>query len=80
LGFLLVDKKVGLGEASGLARKITANNAGTAILLAIICIAISVAASMICQIIVYLVTPFFILAWATAYLMMSGQLPIGQRR
>jgi hypothetical protein len=80
LGFLLVDKKVSLGEASGLARKITANNAGTAILLAIICVAISFAASMICQLIVYLVTPFFVLAWATAYLTMSGQLPVGQRR
>lgn len=78
VAFIMVDKKVGFGEALSLARTVTQNNVGTTFLLGIIAVALSFGASAVCQLLMYLVTPFLVVLMATTYLMMSGQVRPGR--
>jgi hypothetical protein len=79
VGFLIVDKKVGLSDAFAMARRITNDNVGTTLLLAAVMIAIYFGASSVCFLVVYLVGPLLTVSWATAYLMMSGRLTRGSK-
>ncbi len=79
VGFLIVDKKVGLSDAFAMARRITNDNVGTTLLLAVVTMAISFGASSVCFLVVYLVGPLLTVSWATAYLMMSGRLTRGSK-
>jgi DNA-directed RNA polymerase subunit RPC12/RpoP len=72
--YLLVDQKASLTDSFGLASKITEGNWGTAFLLALLGLVIGFVGVLACLIGVIFAIPLITLLWATAYLMMSGQL------
>lgn len=73
--YLLVDRKASLTDSFGLANKITEGNWGTAFLLVLLGIVIVFVGLLACGIGIIFAIPLVTLLWATAYLMMSGQLP-----
>jgi phage FluMu protein Com len=72
--FLVVDKRVGLGETFSMARVITTGNSGATILLWLASIGISIVGLLACCVGFIFAYPLTQVMWATGYLMMSGQL------
>jgi hypothetical protein len=71
---IVIDKRVGLGEDFSLARIVTTENSGATILLALVAFAIISLGALACCIGGLFAIPLTMVMWATAYLMMSGQL------
>ncbi len=72
--FLVVDKRVGIGETFSMARVITTGNSGATILLWLASIGIMIVGLLACCVGVIFAYPLTQVMWATGYLMMSGQL------
>jgi uncharacterized membrane protein len=74
--FLVIDKKSTVMDSFGLAREITANNVGTAFLLWIVSVGISLLGVLACCVGIILAAPLTAMMFSVAYLMMSGQIPL----
>ncbi len=72
--WLLVDNRASLSDSPGLASKVTEGNWGTAFLLFLLSIVVGIVGFLACGIGIIFAIPLVTLLWATAYLMMSGQL------
>ncbi|QDU93448.1 hypothetical protein [Lignipirellula cremea] len=72
--FLIVDKKAGVFDSFTTAREITKNNLGSIILLCFVSALIALAGLLGCLVGFVFAAPLLTVLWATAYLMMSGQL------
>lgn len=72
--YLIVDNKYGVMDSFGVANKITEKNWGTAFLLWLLSIVIGVCGLLAFCVGIVFAIPLIGLLWATAYLMMSGQL------
>ena len=73
---LLVDHKCGVMESFTLARQITEGNKLTTFVLALVMYGFALLGEMACFVGLIFAMPLISLLWSTAYLMMSGQLPI----
>ncbi len=74
--YLLVEKKTGVFESFSVAAKISQGNWGNAFLLWLLSIGILLLGCLALCIGLLFAAPLVALLWGTAYLMMSGQLPI----
>jgi hypothetical protein len=72
--YLVVDDKAGVVDSFSLAAKITERNRVTTLVLWLVSFGIILLGLLVCCIGVFLAAPLVSLLWATAYLMMSGQL------
>jgi hypothetical protein len=73
----VVDNKAGVISSFSMARTITEGNFGTAIGLWFLSVAVVVLGMLALCIGILFATPLVTMYWATAYLMMSGQLQEG---
>jgi uncharacterized membrane protein len=78
--YLVIDRRDSMGQAFTLARQITMGNVGTSVLIWLCTIGILLLGYAACLVGVLFAYPLVMLIWATAYLMMSGQLQAGQMR
>ena len=77
--YLVLERKAGVIESFSLATTVTQNNWGTAFVMALLSMGIMLLGCMALCIGVLFAAPLVGVMWATAYLMMSGQLsPYGQ--
>jgi len=77
--YLIVDRKAGIIESFSLARTVANNNWGTAFVLWLLGLGIMLLGCLAACIGIIFAMPLISVMWATAYLMMSGQLaPYGQ--
>ena len=74
--YLVVDQKAGIIESFSVAMRVTQGNWGTAFVLGLLSFCIVVLGCMALCIGVLFAAPLVTMIWATAYLMMSGQLPV----
>ncbi len=73
--YLLVDEKASIGDSYGLASTITEGNRGTTVLMWLVSMGIIMLGCLALGIGVLFATPLVSVLWATAYLMMAGQIP-----
>ncbi|MCA9064806.1 MAG: TFIIB-type zinc ribbon-containing protein [Planctomycetaceae bacterium] len=73
---LIVDEKAKAMESFNLARSIARENVGTAFLVWLVSIAISIAGCLALCVGIIFAIPLVSVMWATAYLMMSGQVSV----
>jgi len=73
--YLVADKKAGVFESFSLASRVTQNNWGTACLLFLLSMGISILGCLACGIGILFAAPLVATMWGVAYLMMSGQIP-----
>jgi hypothetical protein len=73
--YLVVDQKAGIIESFSVAMRITQGNWGTAFVLALLSLGISLLGCAALCIGLLFAAPLVTMIWAVAYLMMSGQLP-----
>jgi len=73
--YLIVDEKTGVFDSFSTAQEVTRGNIGTAFLLWLASVAIIIVGLLAICVGVIFAAPLVTMIWATAYLMMSGQLP-----
>jgi|GEM_PF-1709499 len=76
---LIVDHKCGVMDSFGLARQITEGNKLTTFVLVLVSYGFALLGELACFVGLLFAIPLISLMWSTAYLMMSGQLPIPPR-
>jgi hypothetical protein len=73
--FLVVENKSPVMDSFGLASKVTEGNRGTTVILWLVSVGIIIVGLLAFCVGIILAAPLVSVLWATAYLMMSGQLP-----
>lgn len=76
---LIIDRKCGVMDSFGLARRITEGNKMTTFVLVLVSYGFALLGELACFVGLFFAIPLISLVWSTAYLMMSGQLPIPPR-
>jgi len=74
--YLVVDQKAGIIDSFSVAMRVTQGNWGTAFVLGLLSFCIAVLGCLALCIGLLFAAPLITMIWATAYLMMSGQLPV----
>ena len=74
--YLNVEEKAGVIESFSVASKITEGNRGIAFVLVLVSFGVNVLGMLALCVGILFAAPLVSLLWATAYLMMSGQLPV----